>query len=587
MVEIADLGAVLEQHPIPLPVESVGEDHFALGAHRHAVDLHGRANLVVHAQIDLVGVRCGEGVRLPVLHRPTFCPVRVPTRDSACPAGRSRSDSGGHRYTRRSVKSSVETLEGNKVKLYVEVEEAEFDHDIDRAFKLIAKEVNLPGFRAGKAPRKVLEARIGIGAAREQALRDAVPQYLAKAVREHQVDLIATPEVEITDGAESGPVEFDATCEVRPTITLEGYGDLRVELPSLEVTDDDLAEVHQTELKRTAGLADADRPAEAGDFLTIDLAATRDGEELLGLNTEDFSYELGQGWVTDDFDEHLTGASVGDEIAFTSTPKGLDDPADFAVKVTAVQTSVVPDLTDEWVADNIGEFDTVEEWNASLRESQADQKLNEARQSVVTAMNEALAELVDADLPDAMVDADLNQRVQGVVQQFQAQGIDLGQWLGATGQEPDEFIESMRGASVEAVKVDLALRSIADSESIEVEPDDFEREYARMAMQYGQKAKDIRKAYEQNEAVPELAAQIRKSKAFDWLLHHVDFVDPDGAAIDRDTLLGHSHDDDDDDDHEPADVQAAAAAVIAATDAAASEPAGDQDPDHDPEEETS
>jgi len=480
----------------------------------------------------------------------------------------------------------VETLEGNKVKLYVEVEEAEFDHDIDRAFKLIAKEVNLPGFRAGKAPRKVLEARIGIGAAREQALRDAVPQYLAKAVREHQVDLIATPEVEITDGAESGPVEFDATCEVRPTITLEGYGDLRVELPSLEVTDDDLAEVHQTELKRTAGLADADRPAEAGDFLTIDLAATRDGEELLGLNTEDFSYELGQGWVTDDFDEHLTGASVGDEIAFTSTPKGLDDPADFAVKVTAVQTSVVPDLTDEWVADNIGEFDTVEEWNASLRESQADQKLNEARQSVVTAMNEALAELVDADLPDAMVDADLNQRVQGVVQQFQAQGIDLGQWLGATGQEPDEFIESMRGASVEAVKVDLALRSIADSESIEVEPDDFEREYARMAMQYGQKAKDIRKAYEQNEAVPELAAQIRKSKAFDWLLHHVDFVDPDGAAIDRDTLLGHSHDDDDD-DHEPADVQAAAAAVIAATDAAASEPAGDQDPDHDPEEETS
>jgi trigger factor len=110
------------------------------------------------------------------------------------------------------VKSSVETLEGNKVKLYVEVDEAEFEHDIDRAFKLIAKEVNLPGFRAGKAPRKVLEARVGIGPAREQALRDAVPQYLAKAVREHAIDLIATPEVEITDGAEAGPVEFDATC---------------------------------------------------------------------------------------------------------------------------------------------------------------------------------------------------------------------------------------------------------------------------------------------------------------------------------------------------------------------------------------
>ena len=486
------------------------------------------------------------------------------------------------------MKSSVESLEGNKVKLYVEVEEAEFDHDIDRAFKLIAKEVNLPGFRAGKAPRKVLEARIGVGAAREQALRDAVPQYLAKAVREHDVDLIATPEVEITDGTESGPVEFDATCEIRPTITVEGHGELRVELPSLEVTDDDLADAHQVELKRTASLVDADRPAEAGDFLTIDLAATRDGEELLGLNTEDFSYELGQGWVTDDFDEHLTGASVGDEIAFTSTPKGLEEEADFVVKVTAVQASVAPELTDEWVSDNLGEFDTVDEWNENLRESQAEQKLNDARQSVVRAINEALAELVEVDVPEAMVDADLNQRVQGTVEQFQAQGIDLGQWLAATGQGPDDFIESMRGASVEAVKVDLALRAVADAESIEVEPDDFEREYARMAMQYGQKAKDIRKAYEDNEAVPELAAQIRKSKAFDWLLHHVDFVDPDGAPIDRDTLLGHSHDDDEHDHGGgEADVQAAAAAVIAATDAAATEPDTDQTSDQDPEEETS
>ncbi len=490
------------------------------------------------------------------------------------------------------MKSSVETLEGNKVKLYVEVEEAEFDHDIDRAFKLIAKEVNLPGFRAGKAPRKVLEARIGVGAAREQALRDAVPQYLAKAVREHQVDLIATPEVEITDGAESGPVEFDATCEVRPTIALEGYGELVVELPTLTVTDDDLDQLHLAELKRTATLADVDRPAEVGDFLTIDLAATRNGDELSGLNTEDFSYELGQGWITEDFDEHLTGAAAGDEIAFTSTPKGLDDPADFVVKVTAVQTSIIPELTDDWVSDNIGEFDTVDEWDASLRESQADQKLSAARQSVVRKMNEALAALVTDEVPDAMVDADLNQRVQAMVQQFQAQGIDLGQWLAATGQGPDEFIESMRGASVEAVKVDLALRAVADAESIDAEPNDFEAEYARMAMQYGQKAKDIRRAYEQNEAVPELAAQIRKSKAFDWLLHNIGFVDPDGDSIDRDTLLGHDHDHDDHDhddhdgdDHDgaqgAADVRSAAAAVIAATDAAAAAPNADdsEDPD--------
>lgn len=488
----------------------------------------------------------------------------------------------------------METLEGNKVKLYVEVEEAEFDHDIDRAFKLIAKEVNLPGFRAGKAPRKVLEARIGIGAAREQALRDAVPQYLQQAVREHEIDLIATPEVEITDGAESGPVEFDATCEVRPTITLEGYGDLKVELPAIDVSDDDLDEARTTELRRTASLVGVDRPAEPGDFLTLDLAATRDGEELSGLNTEDWSYELGQGWVTEDFDEHLTGASVGDVVTFTSTPKGLDDEADFTVTVNAVQESVVPELTDEWVSDNLGEFDTVDEWNESLRTSLAEQKLSAARQSVVRALNEALSALVDAEIPDAMVDADLNQRVQATVQQFQAQGIDLGQWLAASGQEPDQFIESMRGASVEAVKVDLALRAVAGAESIDVEPYDFDAEYARMAMQYQQKAKDIRKAYEQNDAVPELAAQIRKSKAFDWLLHHVEFVDVNGDPIDRDTLLGHTHDEhgghdhDDHDDHDDtsgdADVRSAAAAVIAATDAAASAPADEPEQSAEPEQ---
>jgi trigger factor len=135
------------------------------------------------------------------------------------------------------VKTTCEPLEGNKVKLSVLVDEADFATDIDAAFAKIAQEVRLPGFRAGKAPRKVLEARIGIAAAREQALRDAVPQYLGRAVREHNVDIIATPEIDIVGGQESGPVSFDATCEVRPVITLPGYGGLRVEVPAIDVAD--------------------------------------------------------------------------------------------------------------------------------------------------------------------------------------------------------------------------------------------------------------------------------------------------------------------------------------------------------------
>ncbi|WP_420450565.1 trigger factor [Ilumatobacter sp.] len=446
------------------------------------------------------------------------------------------------------MKSSVEVLEDNKVKVYVEVEEAEFDKDIDRAFKAIAKEVNLPGFRAGKVPRRVLEARVGIGPAREQALRDAVPEYLARAVKEHDVDLIARPEVEITDGEESGPVEFDATCQVRPVITVEGYDELRVELPAVAVDDDDVEQARQAALVRDATLEPVERPAASGDFVVIDLSATRDGEDVVGLNAEDWSYEIGQGWITDDFDERLVGASAGDVLEFEATPKETDAPADFTVEVQMVQERHLPELTDEWVDANIGDHDTVDGWSEFLGESLRERRLGEARQQAGMRINEALAALVDIEVPEALVVSDLNQRVQGTIEQFQAQGIDFEQWMQATGQDPESFVESMRGQSEIAVKVDLALRAIAVAESIEVGDDELEAEYARMAMQHGHKARDVRRAYEENDAVPELVSQIRKARAFDHLVHHASYVDPDGAEIDRDLLIGDDHDHDHDPD---------------------------------------
>jgi trigger factor len=443
------------------------------------------------------------------------------------------------------MKSSVEPLEGNKVKVYVEVDEAEFDRDIDQAFKTIAREVKLPGFRNGKVPRRVLEARIGIAPAREQALRDAIPRYLGKAVREHDVDLVATPQIEVTGGQEEGIVEFEAECEVRPEITVPGYGGLRVELDSIEPTQAELDEAMQVELRAAGSLSDVDRPAETGDFLTIDLTATRDGEEVLGLNTEDFLYELGKGWVSDDFDEQLAGANPGDDLTFTAIPKGTEGPADFTVRIKSVQELVVPEATDEWVADNTGEFDTVEEWTESIRERLASAKLNQARQRLMPALTEALTGLVDVEAPESMVNAEMQNRMQNVARQFQSQGVDIGAWLSATGQDPQEFFEGSRPQAVQAVKADLALRAVANAEGIEVSDDELDMEYARLAMQFGRKARDIRRMYEQNDAVPDLIAQIRKQKATDWLLHHVEMVDREGKSIDRDLVLGHTHDEHD------------------------------------------
>jgi trigger factor len=448
------------------------------------------------------------------------------------------------------VKSSVEPLEGNKVKLSVNIDEDEFDRDIDQAFRKIAREVRLPGFRNGKVPRRVLEARIGLAPAREQALRDAIPEYLARAVREHDVDLIATPEVEITDGAETGPVAFDATLQVRPEITVPGYGGLRIELPSPEATDEEVDDAVTTELRRQGELVDAGRPSVAGDFITVDLAATRDGEEVAGLNTEDWSYEVGQGWIADGFDDEVTGVLPGVERRFTAIPKGTDEPADFVVEVSRVQELKLPELTDEWVAENLGDFETADAWRDSIRERIGSTKLNQVRSQLIGRVTEALVGLTDIEAPEPLVQSDLQRRVEGTVRQLQSQGISMEQWLSATGQDSTAFVESLKGQSEQAVKVDLALRAVAAAEAIEADDGDLAAEYERLAVQVNEKPNQVRKAYERNDLVPDLLAQIRKSKALDWLLHHVEIVDTEGHEIDRDLVLGHTHDDADDADEE-------------------------------------
>lgn len=448
------------------------------------------------------------------------------------------------------MKSSVETLEGNKVKVYVEIDEAEFESDIESAFRAIAREVKLPGFRNGKAPRKLLEARIGLGPAREQALRDSIPSYLTKAVQEHDVDLIATPSIEITSGEEAGAVEFEAECEVRPEITVPGYGGLRVEVDPIDVDDEAFESAFAAQLKGHGALEDVDRAVESGDYVTLDMAATRDGEELAGLNIEDWSYEVGQGWVTEDFDEKLLGAKVGDVLTFASVPKGTEEEADFTVKLTAVKSLALPEVDDAWVEENIGEYADVSSWHASIREQLAVNKLNAVRQTLGQKVTESLVELVDVEAPESMVEQELQGRLQNLVRQFEAQGMDLGAWLSATGQSTEDLISNFREQAVTSVKADLALRAIAVAEDIAVDGEDLELEYTRLAMQFNDSSDNVRRAYEKNGAVGELTASVKKSKAFDWLLHHIEFVDTNGSALDADTVLGHDHDHDHDGDNE-------------------------------------
>lgn len=447
------------------------------------------------------------------------------------------------------MKTTLEPLDGNKVKLTVELDQSEFDASIDLAFKKIAHEVRLPGFRAGKAPRKLLEARIGLAAARQQAIQDSVPLYLSKAVREHDIDLIATPDVKLVSGEEEGAVSFDATCEVRPVITVPGYQGLRIELAPIEASDEEIEEVVAAERRRHGNLVDVDRPSQTGDYVTLDLQGLRDGEPVPGLNTDDWVYELGRGWVAPTFDEEVTGAVKGAELKFSATPNGTDQPADFEVTVQRVQTLELADLTDEWVAEHVAEHDTVAAWRDAVAARIAEMKLNQARNVLIDKVSESLADLVDIDAPEPMVNSDLQARVQNTVQQFQSQGIALDQWLSATGQDTNQFVDALKEQSVKAVKVDLALRAIVVAEGLGATDDDIELEYQRIAMRVNQKPAQVRKVYEKNDAVVDLVSQIAKSKALDWLLHNVTMVDTNGKVLDREHVLGHDHSHDHDHDH--------------------------------------
>ena len=431
------------------------------------------------------------------------------------------------------MKTTVEPLEGNKVKLSVEVDEKEFDRAVDAAFKRIAREVRIPGFRPGKAPRKLLEARLGPGVAREEALREALPEYYAKALQEHEVDAIAAPEIDITSGQDTGAVAFDAVVEVRPQVQIGGYANLRVTIPSPNVSDEEI-DTHIDRLREQFGeLEVVDRPAKDGDHVSIDIKGSQDGEALDGLSADDYLYEVGSGSVVPELDEQLRGAKVGDILEFSADhPDPDDDPIDFRILVKDVKEKVLPEVTDEW-ANEASEFDTVEELRADIARRMGSVKKVQAQMALRENVAQALSELVEDEPPEPLVGQEMQTRLQDLAMRLDAQGISLDQYFAASGRDQSEIVEELKETSVQAVKVDLALRAVADAEDIQATDDDLDEEWARVAERVGEKPAEIRKRFERAEQVPAVRSDLRKRKALDWLVDHVEIVDEAGVTIDR------------------------------------------------------
>jgi len=428
------------------------------------------------------------------------------------------------------MESSVEELEGNKIKLTVEVEASEVDKAVDAAARKLARQVRMPGFRPGKVPRRVLEARMGHAALREEALRDSLPEYYASAVREHEVDVIAAPEIDITEGRDEGDLKFDAVVEVRPVVQVPGYAGLQITLERPEATDEEIDRQIDRLRANAASLEEVSRPAKDGDVLTIDLGMTPSQGEPSNLT--DVSYTLGSNeFGVEDLDVQLQGARIGDILKFSASP-AEGRTVSFQVLVKAVRTQVLPDVTDEWASQE-SEFDTVEALRDDLRTRITAVKRLQAGLALRERALAALVDLVTDDAPAPLVEGEVERLLHDLGHRLEAQGATFEQYLQATGQEPQAFLDDLRARAVPQVKADLALRALAEAEDLEVSEEDMDNEIARIAQEVGQSPAQIRRNLVSADQLPAVRSDLRKAKALAWLLEHVDVVDPEGQPIDR------------------------------------------------------
>jgi trigger factor len=469
------------------------------------------------------------------------------------------------------MQTTVEPTEANKAKLVVTLDDTDLDKALTQAFSKIAKEVRIPGFRPGKAPRRILEQRIGLDYARQVAIEDSLPDFYSAAVRENDLDVINVPQLNLLSGAEVGtPVSFDAEVELRPEIRVPGYDGLRVTIASPKATEIEIDDQLGRMLNQFSEIKEVDRQAQPGDHARIDVAGTIDGEAVPGLTASDYLYEVGQGSVVPELDQQLMGASAGDVLDFQAAVPGDEEssPIEFHVVLKAVSEKVLPTPDDAFASAN-SEFSTIADLRGDIAKRVGMVKRVQSYLSLRDETLKALVELVDIDeVPGVLLDQEVQNRIQDLANRLSQQGATIEQYLEATGQPADALIAEMREGGADNVKADLALRAVSKAEAIEVTDAEVEAEIVRLAERFKMKVNQVRRNIESNGQMHTLRADVRKTKTLNWLMERVSLVDEDGREIDRADLelspaeLAQAdeaidaaeldvddHDGDDDDDH--------------------------------------
>ena len=438
------------------------------------------------------------------------------------------------------MKSNVEQLSPTRVRIKVQVPFTELEPDFQRAYKELAKQVRLPGFRPGKAPAKLLEARFGREAMLEQVVNEALPSRYGQAVAESEVHPLGQPDIEVTKKEYGQELAFTAEVDVRPKIALPDLSELTVSVDPVGVSDDDVDAELESLRARFGTLTGVDRPVADGDFVSIDLSATVDGEDVPNAAAQGLSHEVGSGRLIAGLDDALVGLSVDESKEFTAklaTGEHAGHDAQVTVTVKSIKERELPEPDDEF-AQLASEFDTIDELRSNLRDQVGQVKRAQQAEKIRDATMDTLVEQVDVPLPEAIVQAQFDTAIHNALHSFNHDEAKFNEVLAEQGKTREEFETETRSAAESDVKRQLLLDALADDLEVKVGQDDLTERLVMTSRQYGIEPQQLFAYLQENNQLPAMLADVRRGLTIAAVVQAATVTDTDGNSIDTHEFFG-------------------------------------------------
>ena len=400
----------------------------------------------------------------------------------------------------------VEKLEKNMAKLTIEVSAEELDKAMEKAYQKQKSRISLPGFRKGKAPRKMIESMYGKGVFMEDAVNSLVPQEYSKAIADCDLEIVSQPEINVTQMEPGKALIFTADVATKPEVTLGDYKGVEVPKTEIAVTDEEVdAEVKKEQDKNSRTVVVEDRAAANGDITTIDFEGFVDGVAFDGGKGSDYALTLGSGTFIPGFEDQLVGANTGDHVEVKVTfPEEYQakelagKEAVFQCDVKKIETKEVPELDDEFAKD-VSEFDTLAEYKEDVKKNLTEKKEKEARTAKENAAVDKAIENAQMDIPDLMIQTQCRQMMDDFARRMQQQGLSMDQYFQFTGQSMDKMMEDMKPQALKRIQTRLVLEKIAEVENIQPTEEEVNEEISKMAEMYKMEADKLKDLIGENE----------------------------------------------------------------------------------------